>query len=128
MRLSHGLAAWLPVVAWAAFIFALSSIPSLSSGLGGWDVLLRKTAHVAEFAVLGALLVRALRRDLPAFVLGVVYAASDELHQTFVPGRSGSVQDVALDAVGVLAGVVAFRLWRRRALAQREPGGVRTPA
>ena len=36
------LAAWLPVVAWAAVIFAFSSVPSLSSGLGGWDLVLRK--------------------------------------------------------------------------------------
>ena len=51
---------WLPVVAWAAVIFAFSSIPSLSSGLGTWDTILRKGAHITEYAVLGALLYRAL--------------------------------------------------------------------
>ena len=100
---------WLPVVAWAAVIFALSSIPSLSSGLGTWDLVLRKLAHMTEFAILGALLVRALERAPAAFLAGVAYAATDEWHQTFVRGRDGNVLDVALDAVGVAVGVIAWR-------------------
>ena len=99
---------WLPVVAWAALIFALSSVPDLGTGLGGWDLLLRKLAHVAEYAVLGALLLRALDRPLPALLLGVAYAASDELHQHFVPGRRGSPVDVLIDTVGVAIGVLAW--------------------
>jgi hypothetical protein len=101
---------WVPVVAWAALIFALSSIPDLGTGLGGWDLGLRKLAHAAEFGVLGALLVRALSVPWPAFLLGVAYAVSDEVHQSFVPGRMGSPIDVTIDAVGVGFGVV---LWRR---------------
>src|SRR5687767_882944 len=53
---------WLPVVVWAGVIFAFSSVPDLGTGLGGWDLVLRKLAHAAEFAVLGALLARALTR------------------------------------------------------------------
>ena len=101
---------WLPVVGWAALIFVLSSIPSLGTGLGDWDLVLRKIAHAAEFAVLGALLVRALSAPLPAFLIGAAYAVSDEVHQSFVPGRMGSPLDVAIDAVGVGFGVV---LWQR---------------
>ena len=97
---------WLPVAAWAAVIFALSSIPGLSTGLGAWDVLLRKLAHAAEFGILGGLLLRALGRELPAFALGVLYAASDEVHQHFVSGRHGSPVDVAIDAAGVAIGIV----------------------
>ena len=99
---------WLPVVAWAALIFALSSLHSLA-GLGGWDEVLRKLAHAAEFAVLGFLLLRALGRESAAIAVGIAYAASDELHQHFVPGRQGSPLDVLLDSVGVAAGVVAFK-------------------
>jgi VanZ family protein len=106
---------WLPVAVWAAVIFALSSLQGLDSGLGVWDDVLRKLGHVTEYAVLGALLERALRRPLPAFVLGVAYAASDELHQHFVPGRTGAPLDVAIDAVGVLVGVVAYRRLRNQA-------------
>ena len=80
---------WLPVVAWAALIFVLSSLHSLDSGLGAWDEVLRKLAHATEYAVLGALLVRALERPLPAFALGLAYAVSDELHQHFVSGTDG---------------------------------------
>ena len=97
---------WLPVVAWAALIFALSSIPSLSTNLGFWDLLLRKAAHVAEYAILGALLFRALERELPALAAGVAYACTDEIHQHFVPGRNGSPLDLLFDAAGVAVGVV----------------------
>ena len=83
------LGAWLPVVAWAALIFALSSIPDLGTGLGGWDLALRKIAHAAEYAVLGALLLRAIGRELPAAAIGIAYAVTDEVHQAFVPGRQG---------------------------------------
>ena len=105
---------WLPVVVWALVIFALSSIPHLGTGLGVWDTILRKLAHTAEYAVLGALLVRAVHRPRVAFVLGVLYAASDELHQTFVPGRHGSLVDVAIDSVGIAVGIV---VWQRAARA-----------
>jgi VanZ family protein len=106
---------WLPVVAWAALIFALSSVPDLGTGLGGWDLVLRKLGHAAEFAVLGALLVRAIGRAWPAFALGVLYAVSDEVHQTFVAGRQGSPVDVAIDAAGVACGVL---LWQGLAKAR----------
>jgi len=100
------------VVAWAALIFGLSSVPDLSSGLGGWDLVLRKLAHAAEYGILGALVVRALRRWSWALALGVAYAVSDEIHQSFVPGRQGSPLDVLIDSVGVIAGVVlAARRW-----------------
>jgi VanZ family protein len=101
---------WLPVIAWAAIIFALSSVPDLGTGLGGWDLVLRKVAHAAEFAVLGALLVRAVGSAWIAFLLGGAYAVSDEVHQAFVEGRHGSPLDVAIDAVGVACGVL---LWQR---------------
>jgi VanZ family protein len=108
---------WLPVAAWVALIFALSSIPDLGTGLGGWDLVLRKLAHAAEYAVLGALLVRATAKAELALVLGTIYAVSDEVHQAFVPGRMGSPLDVALDAVGVVCGVVLWRRARPRRLA-----------
>jgi len=108
---------WLPVVAWAALIFALSSVPDLGTGLGGWDLVLRKIAHAAEYAVLGALLVRANGRAGLAVAVGTLYAVSDELHQSFVPGRLGSPVVVAIDAVGVAAGVVLWQSVRARRLA-----------
>ncbi|MGH3081822.1 MAG: VanZ family protein [Gaiellaceae bacterium] len=100
---------WGPVVAWAGLIFVLSSIPDLGTGLGGWDLVLRKIAHAAEFAVLGFLLVRATGGEWVSLALGVAFAISDEAHQHFVPGRLASPIDVAIDAVGVAVGVLLAR-------------------
>jgi VanZ family protein len=104
---SHSrLSAWLPVLVWAAVIFALSSIPHLGTGLGTWDTILRKGAHVTEYAILGLLLMRAIGRELPAFLIGVAYAVTDEIHQHFVTGRHASPIDVAIDSAGILIGIL----------------------
>ncbi|MGH2995117.1 MAG: VanZ family protein [Gaiellaceae bacterium] len=104
---------WAPVVLWAGLIFTLSSIPSLDSGLGTWDLVLRKLAHFVEYAILGALVLRTLRREPLAVLLGSAYALTDEVHQAFVTGRQGSPLDWALDTAGVILGVVLFARWPR---------------
>ncbi len=103
------LATWGPVVLWAAVIFAFSSMPSGTHDLAWWELLLRKLAHVTEYAILAALLCRALRSVLPAVAIASLYAVSDEVHQTFVEGRLGTPRDVAIDLVGILVGVHAWR-------------------
>ena len=114
MPSTRALSVWLPVVVWAAVIFTFSSIPSLNTGLGTWDLLLRKAAHMTEYAILGALLLRALGRELPALLAGVAYAVTDEIHQHFVEGRHASPLDVALDGIGVALGIFLFRLFQTR--------------
>jgi VanZ family protein len=114
MARSHVLTVWLPVVAWAAVIFAFSSVPHLGTGLGTWDTVLRKGAHITEYAVLGALLYRALAREAVALAAGIAYAATDELHQHFVQGRHASPVDVAIDAVGVALGMLVWLRVRAR--------------
>ena len=106
--------AWLPVVAWAAVIFTFSSIPHLGTDLGIWDTILRKGAHLLEYAILGALLLRAVGREPAAFLLGVAYAVTDEIHQHFVSGRHASPVDVAIDSCGVVLGVLVVQLAARR--------------
>ena len=96
---------------WAGVIFAVSSIPSLNSGLGTWDYVLRKCAHLTEYGILAVLLVRAIGSYAWAFALAVAYAGTDEFHQTFVRGRHGSPVDVGIDAVGALIGLT---LWRSK--------------
>ncbi len=108
------LTVWLPVFVWAAVIFAFSSIPHLSSGLGVWDTVLRKGAHLTEYAILGALLYRAFGREELALAAGIAYAATDELHQHFVRGRHASAIDVAIDAVGVALGMLIWLRVRER--------------
>jgi VanZ family protein len=105
---------WLPVLAWALVIFALSSVPSLNTGLGTWDLVLRKLAHGAEFALLGALLQRWLARPWLAVAAASAYAATDELHQAFVAGRVASPVDWAIDTAGALIGVALYTAYQRR--------------
>ncbi len=106
---------WLPVLLWAGLIFYFSSIPSLGSGLPWvWDFILRKMAHIAEYAVLTYLLGRALSAHRLAFChvliwsasLALSYAISDEYHQQSVEGRVGTPRDVAIDGVGILAAIL----------------------
>ena len=115
MPASRALSLWLPVIVWAAVIFLFSSIPSLGTGLGVWDTILRKGAHMTEYAILGLLLLRALGRELPAFALGIAYAITDEIHQHFVRGRHASPVDVLIDTAGVAIGIfLVNRLFQTR--------------
>jgi len=133
---------WLPIVIWWALIFAASSdagsfhrssriigpvvrwlFPQISpAGVDEVVLVVRKCAHLSEYAVLALLHWRALRKPRRrdprpwswrqarlALLLVVLYAASDEFHQTFVPSREGCVRDVLIDSCGALAGLLA--LW-----------------
>jgi VanZ family protein len=93
-----------------ALIFFFSHQPDLSSGLGVWDTIGRKVVHAAEYALLCLLWWRALagvttrRRALAvAAAVSLAYAATDELHQSFIEHRHGTPVDVAIDAVGIAA-------------------------
>ena len=76
----------------------------------------RKIAHMSEYALLALLLFMHLRagkrsrgtrkNDVLAFLFTVVYAATDEFHQYFIPGRSAQVRDVLIDALGAMLGLL----------------------
>jgi len=115
---------WIPVLLWGALIFTLStsafsagntakvidpilrwSIPGITAAtVEVCHMLVRKTAHFTEYGILFWLLVRGPMKDRPylALLLCVLYALSDEGHQIFVPGRTASLYDVALDSTGAL--------------------------
>jgi VanZ family protein len=99
-------------------IFFVSAQPDLGTGLGVWDTILRKAAHMAEYGLLWFLWQRALRTATPwpAVAITLAYAASDEFHQTFVTGRHGSPLDLLIDAAGV---AIAVALYRRRKPSRR---------
>lgn len=117
--------AWGPAVLWAAAIFWVSSRPSVPLP-SGWGA--DKLSHFWAYTLLGFLLARgtAAYRLSPrwAVLLGVLYGASDELHQHFVPGRSVEAADWAADALGVLAGVL-LSFWL--ASVRRAPGALVEP-
>jgi len=110
---------WLPVVVWMALIFVLSSFSGSSlSDFGSIDFLVKKAAHVTEYAVLCLLFFRAFklamipRKALAASaIMAVIYAVSDEYHQTFVPLREGTVRDVFIDCIGIF---LMYLFLRRR--------------
>lgn len=107
----------LPALFQAALIFALSARPGDAYpevSFPGAD----KLVHFCLFAPLGAALVYAFRgAPLRAGALGALYGISDELHQSFVPGRFPDAYDALADALGAFVGAwLMARLW-----ASREP-------
>ncbi len=122
---------WILLVAWMVLIFGLSAqpvVPHPGRALGIRDQVVDYTAHAGLFGVLALLAwwavgdghtLRRLPRTgrlAPALVLSALYAASDELHQSAVPGRHATLPDLLADLVGIaLAGILALVLSRRAA-------------
>ena len=101
---------WLPPILWICLIFLVSNRPAVrTTEIYLTDFILKKTAHLIEYAVLSVLLFRSLRNTTSfrltqlialALALTIFYSVTDEIHQTFVPSREGRVRDVIIDAVG----------------------------
>lgn len=100
---------WGLVVGWMMIIFLLSSRQSLSvSSEYVLNFLFFKFLHMVEYGILYALMLRALLPYQPrsqavyamAFFLTLIYAMTDELHQTYVPSREGKLRDVIIDGIG----------------------------
>ncbi len=79
---------------------------------------IRKTAHFSAYTLMGILISLAVAQHISRFSLisygiGTLYAVSDEIHQTYVPGRSGQISDVLLDSAGVALGcIIIFILYK----------------
>ncbi len=123
LPLSTWLSAFLPPALWASLIFYLSSQSTLQGfELDTLDFIFKKSAHIFVYAVLYWLFFRASTLVLHPkmqhsrwlwllpFLATLVYAISDELHQTFVPGRTGTLRDLGFDLIG--ASVVFLRKYR----------------
>lgn len=82
-------------------------------------LLVRKGAHLTEYAILGILLFvalcftrrRLLSSTIIAFIIGAVYGVLDEFHQYYIPGRSCQISDMMIDASGVLLAVLLCSLY-----------------
>ena len=111
---------------WMGLIFFLSAQPDLPHPQTGWlDLLFSSAAHFIMFGVLAVLWAWALGWGrygwLVSLALTLLYALSDEFHQSFVPGRHADPFDLVCDALGAVAGLGAWawlRRWRRRVLRQ----------
>lgn len=116
MKFEQGLRLWIPVVFWCGVIFIFSSIPTLPAPkILWWDFVLKKSAHVIEYAILYLLVFRALRNSsahakgravVSCFLFCLLYAISDEYHQSFIPGRHAKTMDIGFDFLGML---ISFR-------------------
>ena len=116
--LRTALLTWLPLVAWMGVIYYLSAQPHLPNPQTGfWGELLSSGAHVAVFAVLALLWARALAGSphwaWPVLGLTMLYALSDEFHQSFVPGRHPDPWDLVCDGLGAVLGLAAWVAWQR---------------
>lgn len=121
------IAQWLPPLLWMALIFAMSSRSTIPTAPGISQQLLAAAGHVVVFAILAILLFRALDGHVPstqrraglAWLTTTVYGISDEFHQSFVPGRYATIDDVILDAVGAAIGLLVYS-YATRWLANRQ--------
>ena len=115
--LSH----WLPVFLWAVVIFAFSTIPQIVvSQFFIWDFIAKKTAHISEYAILFALIFRATNRSwILSFLLTMLYAVSDEFHQSFVPGRTATFFDLGFDLSG--ANIASYIIWKLKQARHEKP-------
>ena len=135
---------WMLVVVWMGVIFFFSSKTSGSSdqqsysvieiinqvfsnvGLKiqlaaeNWNFVIRKLAHMSEYAVLSALLYMAFlssvlskkKVTVYSLLVCIIYAVTDEIHQIFIDGRTGKISDVGVDVIGGLIGVTIMFLIR----------------
>lgn len=131
---------WLLVIVWILLIFILSHqraavSDALSGGVLNWllpylpigaenipvmHVQLRKSAHFIAYFILGVLVVMAVSRAnawsiqtcIYALLISAVFAMTDEVHQLFVPGRSGEIRDVMIDSIGASIGISCWSLWK----------------
>lgn len=140
----------LPLI-WMAIIFIFSQQPaSISSGQSGVFVeqlhhiapgidqqlltfIIRKSAHIFAYFILGILIFNALWRinfskltysqpTISSITICALYAASDELHQLFVSGRSGEIRDVVMDSIAASIGIVLISyIYKYSKAAARKP-------
>ncbi|MFH5836255.1 VanZ family protein [Proteiniclasticum sp. C24MP] len=128
---------WIPSILWMGFIFFLShqqggSSSELSSGITEtlysiihaflprlnleadfFHFLVRKGAHFTAYLILALFVAHAMKQKdrtsfFRVFFFCMLYANSDEFHQTFVPGRSGELRDVLIDSSGAVTGILLY--------------------
>ena len=131
---------WLPPALWSCLILLASSDLFSSAHSGAWlktliptflghavsseqfeaiHFFVRKSAHLIEYAILGALLFRAVREErrewrvqwsVAAVLIAAVVASADEWYQTLIPSRTGAVSDVFLDTAGAAVAQILIRV------------------
>ena len=109
-KIAYHLKYWGPAFLVMAVIFAFSSIPSVElPNFGLLDIFVKKGAHALGYGLLALSYLWGLKRERSkiesrlfffAWFLATLYSASDEFHQSFVPGRHPAFTDVIIDSLG----------------------------
>ena len=128
---------FIPAICWTIFIFIMSHTNGNDSSSQSNFIaklilefinidhntltfMIRKIAHMSEYAILLLLLYYALSNVISKHTLSLsllvtfIYACSDEFHQLFIPGRSGQFKDVLIDTSGALIMLMIIFLWQRK--------------
>lgn len=119
MSSRYSLLRWLPAIVLMTVIFSLSSLPaSRIPFFGAIDFLVKKSGHALGYALLGLAYFYALPpgrsagfRWLVALLMAVLFALSDEYHQSFVEGRTSTLRDVGIDTAGAALSVTFGALY-----------------
>ncbi len=112
---------WLPAVLWAGLIFYLSSRTNVTPGWGIWDEIFSCSAHFIEYLILSFLLLRAFdnttnlaikTKYVFVVIIVILYAMSDEWHQSFIPTRIPSLFDIITDIMGAVV-LLSYNKWKK---------------
>lgn len=116
---------WLPAIASMTIIFWFSSQPDLPRPPSDLlNFLMRKAAHFGVYAVLALCYLYALgdwRRRRVALLLAILYAISDEYHQSWTPGRVPAPTDVLIDTAGAITALWIVAPWLQRRMERSIP-------
>jgi len=108
---------WLPVILWSSIIFSFSNRPTISASyFDPLDFIIKKAAHLTEYAILFSLIFRAFYQswypkkgidywENMALISTLIFAISDEWHQSFITGRTATIRDILIDFIGILIGL-----------------------
>ena len=102
-QLSQKISLYLPLIIWCLVIFIFSNRKTtVNVGPNYWtDFVVKKIAHIIEYAILSILSYGAFNKSkIKALIFVLLYGISDEIHQSFVPGREPRIRDVIIDLLG----------------------------
>lgn len=103
---------FVPSVLWMGIIFYFSS--RQTTGIGGnsylWRIVILKSFHIVEYSVLAILLFFATNKQNHTLVISLLYAFTDEIHQSFVSGRTATLRDIFFDLSGIFLGLLILDL------------------
>jgi len=113
MKVKYYFFYWIPVYLYAALIFYISSRADLSPLVEPFFKHTDKILHIFEFGFLCFLIIRALAASIKNFstkqiychalIFSIIYGIMDEVHQSFVPGRTMTIPDIIADIIGCVA-------------------------